>query len=56
MNISHIFYNCTTLVSLQDISDWKKDNINDMSYVFYNYTSLSSLPDISNWKTNDQFW
>ncbi len=51
--ISGFFYNCTSLISLPDISEWKTDKVIDMSELFYNCSSLKSLPDISKWKTNN---
>ena len=52
-NMSNMFYNCRTLSSLPDISEWKTDNVINMSYFFYNCLSLISLPDISKWNTNN---
>ena len=52
-NMSEIFYNCLSLLSLPDISKWNTNNVNNMSYMFYNCSSLSSLPDISKWNTNN---
>ena len=48
-----IFYNCSSLISLPDISNWNTNNVIDMSYIFYNCSSLISLPDISKWNTNN---
>ena len=52
-NMSEIFYNCRSLLSLPDISKWNTNNVEDISSMFYNCSSLSSLPDISKWKTNN---
>ena len=49
----NIFYECSSLISLPDISKWKTNNVTDMSYMFYRCSRLSSLPDISKWKTNN---
>ena len=46
--MSHLFYNCSSLKSLPDISNWNTTNVNNMSSLFDNCESLESLPDISN--------
>lgn len=46
-----MFFNCESLSSLPDISNWNTSNVNDMSYMFANCKSLSVLPDISKWNT-----
>ena len=51
--MSYIFYRCSSLSSIPDISKWNTNNIVDMSYMFYRCSSLSSLPDLSNWNTNN---
>ena len=43
-----MFYGCSSLSSLPDISKWNTNNVKDMRYMFYGCSSLSSLPDISN--------
>ena len=48
-----MFYNCSSLISLPDISEWNTINVNDMSCMFSGCTSLSSLPDISKWNTSN---
>ena len=50
-DMSGIFYNCSSLKSLPDISNWYTKNITNMSTLFYNCSSLISLPDISKWNT-----
>ena len=45
-DMSYLFYKCTTLSSLPDISNWNISNVNNMNYIFYNCTKLSSLPEI----------
>ena len=52
-NMSDMFYGCSSLSSLPDISKWITNNVTNMSYMFYGCTSLSSLPDISKWNTNN---
>jgi len=53
INMSYLFYNCSSLKSLPDISKWNTNNVKNMSYLFYNCSSLSSLPDISKWNINN---
>ena len=52
LNFSYMFYNCESLISLPDISNWNTDNIIDMSKVFNECSSLLSIPDISKWNTS----
>ena len=40
-NMSHMFYNCSSLLSLPDILEWNTDFVIDMSSMFYNCSSLS---------------
>jgi len=47
-----IFFNCSLLKSLPDISKWNIDNVKNMSGMFINCSSLLSLPDISQWKVD----
>ena len=53
--MSGMFYDCSSLSSLPDISKWNTNNVTDMSHIFYGCSSLSSLPDISKWNTNNVF-
>ena len=48
-----IFYGCSSLSSLPDISKWNTNNAIYMRYMFYGCSLLSSLPDISKWNTNN---
>ena len=52
-NMSYMFSECSSLISLPDISEWDTSNINDMSHIFENCSSLISLPDISKWNTSN---
>ena len=52
-NMSYMFYGCSSLSSLPDISKWNTNNITNISYMFNECSSLSSLPDISKWITNN---
>ena len=51
--LDEMFYNCKSLKSLPDISEWNTSEVHDMSNLFYNCSSLLSLPDISKWNTNN---
>ena len=48
-----IFYKCTSLSSLPDISKWDTKNVTNMGGMFSGCSSLSSLPDISKWDTKN---
>ena len=52
-NMSYMFYGCSSLSSLPDISKWNTSNVTDMSCMFDRCSSLSSLPDISKWNTSN---
>ena len=52
-NMSKMFYYCSLLSSLPDISKWNTSNVNDMSKIFYECKHLISLPDISKWNTSN---
>ena len=51
--MSKIFYNCTKLLFLPDISKWNTINVIDMSEIFYNCFSLLLLPEIHKWNTKN---
>ena len=53
-DMSYMFYNCRSLISLPDISKWNTANVKDMTCMFYNCSSLKSFPDISKWKLNKE--
>jgi surface protein len=46
-----MFYGCSSLKSLPDISKWNisQKKLDDLSYMFYGCSSLKSIPDISTW-------
>jgi surface protein len=48
-----MFFNCSSLISLPDISKWNTTNVINMKKMFYNCSSLISLPDISKWNTSN---
>ena len=52
-DMNSMFYGCSSLLSLPDISKWNINNVTDMSFMFYACSSLSSLPNISKWNTNN---
>ena len=54
-NLSGMFYNCSSLLSIKDMSKFNTDNILNISSMFNGCSSLISLPDISNWNTNKIF-
>ena len=47
--LKEIFYNCKSLTSLPDISEWNIKNIIDISCLFYNCELFSSFPVLQNW-------
>ena len=49
----YIFYGCSSLLSLPDISKWNTNNVTDMSSMFSECLSLSYLPNISKWSINN---
>ena len=48
-----MFYECSSLISLPDISKWNTSNITYMNYMFYKCSSLIFLPDISKWNVSN---
>ena len=52
-DMSYMFFGCSSLSSLPDISKWNTNNITNMYGMFYGCLLLSSLPDISKWNTNN---
>ena len=48
-DMSGMFYGCSSLNSLPDISKWDTKNVTNMSYMFSGCSSLKSFPDISIW-------
>ena len=50
-DISYMFSDCNNLIEINDILNWKTDNIINMSGLFCNCDSLKELPDISRWNT-----
>ena len=50
--LSGMFYNCSSLISLEDISKYDTSYVTNMSKMFSRCSSLISLPDISKWNTS----
>ena len=48
-----MFFECSSLHEVPDISKWNIENPTNISYLFYKCISLSYLPDISKWKFGD---
>ena len=47
IDIREVFYNCSQLSNLPDISNWNLENVQKAERMFCKCTLLSSLPDIS---------
>ena len=45
-DMSYMFYGCSSLSSLSDISKWNTNNVTNMNSMFHGCSSLSYLPDI----------
>ena len=52
-NMSFMFNECSSLISIKDISNWNTSNITDMSYLFNECSSLSYFSGISEWDTKN---
>ncbi len=48
-----MFYHCSSLISLADVSKWNTENVTNMRGIFNGCKSLESLPDISKWNTEN---
>ena len=48
-DLSYMFNGCSSLASINIISNWNTKNITNMKWMFFGCNSLESLPDISNW-------
>ncbi len=49
----YMFFGCSSLISLPNISKWNIDNVTIMTYIFGKCTSLKKLPDISKWNVSN---
>jgi len=52
MILSGMFYGCSSLLSLPDISKWNISNADNISGMFCGCKSLSYIPNISKWDTS----
>ena len=52
-SMNEMFSNCSSLISLPDISKWDTSEVKNMSKIFSNCIKLASLPDISKWNTGN---
>ena len=52
-SLKSMFYNCSSLKFLGNLTYWDISNVNDMRCLFHGCSSLKCLPDLSNWKTNN---
>ena len=48
-----LFYECSSLKYLPDISKWEMKNVKYIDNIFKNCSSLLSIPDISKWNINN---
>ena len=53
INASYMFYECSSLIELPDISNWNTKRVTNMNSMFSGCSSLTSLPDISKWKLHN---
>ena len=51
-DMSYMFYGCSSLINLSDISEWDTKNVTNLSYMFSWCKSLNNIADISNWDTS----
>ena len=52
-DLSFMFYQCSSLAALPDISNWNMTNVKNMSYMFAECSELAFLPNILNWNTSN---
>ena len=52
-DMSDIFAECDSLISLPDISKWNTSNVTNMKGLFSACFCLESLPNISTWDTSN---
>ena len=53
IDISYMFFGCSSLLSFPDLSKWDISNIKYIEFMFLGCSSLLSLPDISKWDTSN---
>jgi len=54
-NLDYMFFNCSCLKALPDISNWNLKNVTSIYAMFYNCISLMSLPDITKFDQDKLF-
>ena len=52
-DMNFMFYGCSSLKSLPDLSKWDIKNVTNMYFMFDGCSSLKSIPDISKWNTKN---
>ena len=58
MDISNVtdmysmFFGCSNLIKLPDISKWNTENLENIGFLFYNCSKIMKIPDISKWNVN----
>ena len=52
-NMSYMFYDCSSIISISDLHKIDTSQVTDMSYAFGGCSSLESLQDISRWDTSN---
>ena len=53
VNMSYMFYECSSLYSLSDISNWDFSKVKNLDYMLLGCSSLSELPDFSKWNIDN---
>ena len=51
-SMASMFYNCSSLASVGDLSNWDTSKVTTMYSMFTNCSSLASVGDLSNWDTS----
>ena len=51
--MSGLFFGCSSLSFIPDISKWNTKNVKSINQMFPRCLSLSFLPDISKWNVNN---
>ena len=51
-NMSYMFYNCSSLLTLENYSELDISNVTDMSYMFYGCTNLHNINNYESWDTS----
>ena len=51
-DMSHMFQNCTSIISIENFKKWDVKNVENMSHMFYNCTSLTSIEALKNWNVS----